>query len=580
MKTSYDVVIVGAGLAGLTLARQLLLYSEKSVLLLDREAELPIQRQKVGESNVQVAGHYFAKVLDLETHLYHEHVMKYNLRFMWKAAGLDGSRFEHFGHSYIRKFSNIACYQLDRNKLEKELLRLNGLNERYQLALGVRDIDIKLGEREADHHVRFRQSECGLVDVACRWLVDTSGRVRHLTGKLQSRRESEIQHSASFFWVDGTVNIEKLTDSSLQEIRQRSDRAHLGHLPFWLATNHFMGEGFWFWVIPLHSRTSFGLVYDNKLVDSREVSTKEKLLAWLFERFPLFQRELEDSEIIDFQVMRNYSHDCERTIHRDRWALSGFAGRFTDPLYSPGGDSIAIYNTLIVDAILTDGLDDLAGKVPTYEALMKTVYLSFVPSFHLSYNVLGDQETFNMKYVWELSIYFSFYVFPFINDLFTDKRFLVSYLRRFAQLGAINRSLLLYISAYYEWKKDHVMPSAQPHFFDFTRIETLNRAEATFYKVGMTAQEAVKELDAQLESLHELARYYIAHVSSVVSRNSGLLRDQTFVQSIQLDNILFDAAAIEQRCRTIEGNEDASYAWNLDPEALQEFVEMPTSLSS
>ena len=78
----YDVVIIGGGLAGLSLARQLLLYSDKSILVLDREPKLPINKQKVGESNAQVAGHYFAKVLDMEEHLFREQVMKYNLRFM------------------------------------------------------------------------------------------------------------------------------------------------------------------------------------------------------------------------------------------------------------------------------------------------------------------------------------------------------------------------------------------------------------------------------------------------------------------------------------------------------------------
>src|SRR6266446_2037608 len=83
MERHYDVIIIGAGLAGLTLARQLLLYTGKTILQLDREPKLPVARQKVGESNVQVAGHYLAKVLDMEEHLVHEHVMKYNLRFMW-----------------------------------------------------------------------------------------------------------------------------------------------------------------------------------------------------------------------------------------------------------------------------------------------------------------------------------------------------------------------------------------------------------------------------------------------------------------------------------------------------------------
>jgi L-2-hydroxyglutarate oxidase LhgO len=37
----YDIVIVGTGLAGLTLSRQLLLYTTKSVLLIDKRVDPP-----------------------------------------------------------------------------------------------------------------------------------------------------------------------------------------------------------------------------------------------------------------------------------------------------------------------------------------------------------------------------------------------------------------------------------------------------------------------------------------------------------------------------------------------------------
>jgi L-2-hydroxyglutarate oxidase LhgO len=49
-----DVAILGAGIAGLTLARQLLMYTDKRVVLLERRSHVPPSRQKVGESNVQV----------------------------------------------------------------------------------------------------------------------------------------------------------------------------------------------------------------------------------------------------------------------------------------------------------------------------------------------------------------------------------------------------------------------------------------------------------------------------------------------------------------------------------------------
>src|SRR5215471_17930990 len=84
----FDVVIIGGGLAGLSLARQLLMNSSKRILLLEKLAALPSPRQKVGEATVQLSGYYFSKVLDLEEHLLSEHFMKYNLRFYWKTPGL------------------------------------------------------------------------------------------------------------------------------------------------------------------------------------------------------------------------------------------------------------------------------------------------------------------------------------------------------------------------------------------------------------------------------------------------------------------------------------------------------------
>src|SRR4029079_3037716 len=90
MPEHYDVLIVGGGLAGLTLARQLLLNSEKRILLLDRRAELPPAKQKVGEATVQMSGYYYGKVLDLEDDLLQEHSFKYTLRFYWTPAA-DGA---------------------------------------------------------------------------------------------------------------------------------------------------------------------------------------------------------------------------------------------------------------------------------------------------------------------------------------------------------------------------------------------------------------------------------------------------------------------------------------------------------
>ena len=439
MREHYDVVIIGAGLAGLSLARQLLLTSDKTILLVEKRAEIPPQRQKVGEALSQVGGYYFSKVLDMEEHLLREHFMKYNLRFYWKSAERENACFEDYSQAYLRTFSNIATYQLDRNKLEAEFLRLNYQNPQFTFCAPVTDLEVALSDH-GPHSLTCTMNGSNMA-VQAHWVVDTSGRGKFLARRLGLEQHNPIRHGTSFLWVEGLVNIDKLTDRSPKEIRLRKERAATGHLPIWLATNHFMGEGFWFWVIPLQGKTSLGLVYDNTVFPRERVATPQKLIEWVCQEFPLFARDLPSRKILDHGSFKDFSYGCVQTIHPSRWALSGEAGRFTDPLYSPGSDFIGFYNTLITDAILTTDAGELLGKCQLYEYVMRAIYESLLPTYAVSYDALGDQETFVLKYTWELSVYFSFFVFPFINDLATHRLFALSYLGKFSRLGTINTHL-------------------------------------------------------------------------------------------------------------------------------------------
>jgi flavin-dependent dehydrogenase len=569
MSEHYDVVMIGAGLAGLSLSRQLLLNTDKTILVVEKHPTLPPKRQKVGESLVQIGGYYFSKVLDMEEHLLCEHFMKYNLRFYWKSSAHDNSRFEDYGQAYIRPFSNIATYQLDRNKLEGELLRLNNQYDNFTCLTSVRELDVKLHEGPTPHTVLF--SHAGEQHtVQANWIVDTTGRSRFLSRRMGLNDGNSIRHGTSFLWVDGLVDIDKLTDSSLKQIRLKKERAEIGHLPLWLATNHFMGEGFWFWVIPLQGKTSLGLVYDNRLISHTDVSTPGKLINWVCNEFPLFKRDLPHRKIIDHGSFKDFSHNCAQTIHPSRWAMSGVSGRFTDPLYSPGSDFIAFHNTLIMDAILTDDARELATKCQIYETAMRSIYESLLPSYAVSYDVLGSQEAFTLKYTWELSVYFAFFVFPFINDLVTERLFALSYLGKFSRLGNLNNQLQVFISNYYQWLKTERQAPQQPLFNDFTAIDTLRRAERTFYKVGVSVQEAREVLDEQLDNLRELARYIVAYVSSVVLDDHSVLTNRDFVDGIDLQNINFSPDDMGKRYAQCQAS-DTPYAWSFDPFVMEQF---------
>src|SRR5262245_12412880 len=175
-KDYFHVVVFGAGLAGLTLSRQLLLNSDRRILLLDKRAEVPSPRQKVGESTVQLGAYYYSKVLDLEEHLLSRQYMKYNLRFYWKSAGRDNTRFDDYGQSYIRTLSNIVCYQLDRNTFEAELLRRNREFPNFVLRAPVEGVQVDLAPHGRDPHaVRFKEGGRETCVLAA-WVVDASGR--------------------------------------------------------------------------------------------------------------------------------------------------------------------------------------------------------------------------------------------------------------------------------------------------------------------------------------------------------------------------------------------------------------------
>jgi flavin-dependent dehydrogenase len=564
----YDVVIIGAGLAGLSLARQLLLNSEKKILLVEKRAVIPPAQQKVGEATVQVSGYYFSKVLDLEEHLLREHFMKYNLRFFYKTAGRENRCYEDYGQSYIRTLSNIATYQLDRNKLETELLRLNYEHPTFTFYAPATDLSVSLMS-EGPHTLSFTTKSRD-VAVQTDWVVDTSGRGKFLARRLGLTQPNPIRHGASFLWVEGLVNVEKLTDLSPKESRLRKDRAATGHLPVWLATNHFVGEGFWFWVIPLQGKTSLGLVYDNTIFPRERVLTPQKLIEWVCQEFPLFARDLPYRKILAHSALKDFSYGCAQTIHPSKWALSGEAGRFTDPLYSPGGDFIALHNTLITDAILTTDRSELAGRCYLYELLMQSLYESLVPSYAISYDVLGNQEAYVLKYTWELSAYFSFFVFPFINDLSTNRRFVLAYLSKFSRLGTINKNLQSFISAYYQWKKSARPPAHGPLYHDFTALGPLRTAESTFYRVGVSVEEAIAILEAQLTNLKELARYIVAYIYSVVLSDEGVLTNQRFIESIDLQHFHFDPDEMHDHYAPYAALGDL-YEWPFDPFVLDQF---------
>ena len=201
---------------------------------------------------------------------------------------------------------------------------------------------------------------------------------------------------------------------------------------------------------------------------------------------------------------------------------------------------------------------------------MKAVIQAYMPTYVVSYDCLGDQECLTLKYVWELSIYFGVYVFPFINDLLTDRRFAIGFLRQFSRLGPWNRTVQQALSTFYQWKKRHRLPLDGPRFLDFMEFDTLRRAEKTFYQVGVDVPEAKRILTQQVDGFEELARFIVAHVVSQMLDEPRMLHNRSFVEALDLQSGRFELEEQAQLWKSCLDKPEP-YSWTLDPEVLDRF---------
>src|SRR5258708_2452086 len=119
----YDVVVLGGGIAGLTLALELKkIRPTTSIVVIEKqEHPVPEAAHKVGESTVEIQAHYLRNVLGLQEHLQTQQLPKFGLRMFFSLDdNRDITRRVELGHAVLPP-RRVATYQLDRGRLENAL---------------------------------------------------------------------------------------------------------------------------------------------------------------------------------------------------------------------------------------------------------------------------------------------------------------------------------------------------------------------------------------------------------------------------------------------------------------------------
>lgn len=428
-----DVAILGGGLAGLTLAIQLRQRDPSlAVTVLERRAH-PVREAafKVGESTVEIGAKYFADVLGLREHLDAEQLRKFGFRFFFSEGQARVDACTELG---VSRLLPTPSWQIDRGRFENFLgEHARGLGVAFHDGATVRGIDLA-DDDAGDHVVRYARagSDCA---IEARWVVDASGRAGLLKKKLDLAQANDHDANAVWWRVDGFVDPNDWSDDPEWLARcTPPDR--------WRSTNHMCGPGYWFWLIPLASGAhSLGIVCDAAMHPLDTMNTHDKATAWLREHQPRVAAALDKAEhrLQDFLFLRHFSYGCKQVFSARRWALTGEAGLFLDPFYSPGSDFIAISNGYICDLVDKDRAGQRIGAhAELYQQLYQSFYENTLTLYQDQYPIFGDAQVMPVKVIWDYTYYWALLAPLYFAGKLTDLGFLGRLRVQFQRGSALN----------------------------------------------------------------------------------------------------------------------------------------------
>ncbi|MEK8069605.1 NAD(P)/FAD-dependent oxidoreductase [Rhodococcoides navarretei] len=534
-RPDHDVVIVGGGVAGLTLALEISRTRPTRVLVVDSDTgPAPEATHRVGESTVEVASHYLREKLCMGEHLTASQLPKMGLRmFFSDGVNTDIAQRLEVGSSTRIPF---VTYQIDRGRLANELARRCAADG-VDITCG-RVQSIELGAGSRPHSLTVRTGDRTFTTTAT-WVVDGSGRNRTLSKQLDLRRSNE--HKCNAVWLRVAAELDIGQWSSDPDWHARivdGDRA--------LSTNHLMGQGYWVWIIRLASgSTSIGIVADPAFHQASAFDTLSKATAWLREYEPQCADALAEVEdrVQDFRVMKNYSHGAAKFFDgKERWCLTGDSAIFLDPLYSSGLDLIAIGNGLITDMIVRD-LDgeNVIGRSKTVNTLFGTLAEMWLAIYQDQYPLMAAPKVMTSKIIWDVALYWGFLGFLYVNDRFVtvaDDPSIVPGLER--MVGLSNRMQQFFR----EWAAiEQGRPQAQ--FVDaYSPLNFMRVLHATMI-------DEIPDVTAQFDTNAELlGRVAGQLVELIIAENCNRFSDDAVMRQIQAwqqDPLLRDVRSVYRR---------------------------------
>jgi FAD-dependent halogenase len=372
----YDLVVIGGGPAGSTVATLVAMQNSR-VLLLDRER---FPRYQIGESLLPATIHGICRLLGVSEKIKAAgFVRKRGGTFLWGRNATPWT----FDFSLAPQLGSDAgyAYQVERSKFDNILLqnaRETGVDVREQHTVS----DLIMNDRATG--VTFLDENGNLGRVQAQFVVDASGHQTVLARRIGERHYSKFfQNIAVHGYYEGGRRLPSPNDGNI------------------LCASFPKG---WFWYIPLSSSlTSVGAVIGNDHADLLK-GDHDTALANLVEECPMIDellrkaRPVRDGQYGRTRVRKDYSY-CHSRFWTPGVVLIGDAACFVDPVFSSGvhlGTYAALLAARSINTVLNGELSE-DECFREFEMRYRREFGSFYQFLVAFYDTNRDEDS----YFWE-----------------------------------------------------------------------------------------------------------------------------------------------------------------------------------